>query len=241
MFSNNMNNIHFNKNKQKIVQEVFESSSSNYDLMNDLMSLGSHRLWKSKMIENINFDKSDVIIDVASGTGDLSKYILKKNQKQKIIRVDPNKEMLNKNAKFFKNYPNVSAVKSVAETLPIETNSIDIYLISFGLRNLVNIDHSLSEAYRVLKTGGQFCCMEFYKVKKPIVKELYSFYSNIIPFLGKIVNGDSKPYKYLNKSIEDFFSQDQISKKLTNNKFSNIYKEDLLSGILSIHHAWKLK
>ena len=241
MFSNNMNNIHFNKNKQKIVQEVFESSSSNYDLMNDLMSLGSHRLWKSKMIENINFDKSDVIMDVASGTGDLSKYILKINQKQKIIRVDPNKKMLNKNAKFFKNYPNVSAIKSVAETLPIESNSIDIYLISFGLRNLVNIDHSLSEAYRVLRKGGQFCCMEFYKVEKPIVKELYSFYSNIIPFLGKIVNGDSKPYKYLNKSIEDFFSQDQISKKLTNNKFSNIYKEDLLSGILSIHHAWKLK
>ena len=87
MFSNNMNNIHFNKNKQKIVQEVFESSSSNYDLMNDLMSLGSHRLWKTKMIENIDFDKSDVIIDVASGTGDLSKYILKKNPKQKIIRV----------------------------------------------------------------------------------------------------------------------------------------------------------
>ena len=227
-----MNNIHFNKNKQKIVQEVFESSSSNYDLMNDLMSLGSHRLWKSKMIENINFDKSDVIIDVASGTGDLSKYILKKNQKQK---------MLNKNTRFFKNFPNVSAIKSVAENLPIDSNSIDIYLISFGLRNLVNIDHSLSEAYRVLKTGGQFCCMEFYKVKKPIVKELYSFYSNIIPLLGKIVNGDSKPYKYLNKSIEDFFSQDQISKKLTKNKFSNIYKEDLLSGILSIHHAWKLK
>ena len=83
--------------------------------------------------------------------------------------------------------------------------------------------------------------MEFYKVRKPIIKELYSFYSNIIPFLGKIINGDSKPYKYLNKSIEDFFTQDQISKKLINNKFSNIYKEDLLSGILSIHHAWKLK
>ena len=92
----------------------------------------------------------------------------------------------------------------MAENLPIESNSIDIYLISFGLRNLINIEHSLSEAYRVLKTGGQFCYMEFYKVKKPIVKELYSFYSNIIPFLGKIVNGDSKPYKYLNKSIEDF-------------------------------------
>ena len=135
-----MNNIHFNKNKQKIVQEVFKSSSSNYDLMNDLMSLGSHRLWKTKMIENINFDKSNVIIDVASGTGDLSKYIIKKNPKQKIIRVDPNKEMLNKNTRFFKNFPNVSAIKSVAENLPIESNSIDIYLISFGLRNLTNIN-----------------------------------------------------------------------------------------------------
>ena len=105
---------------------------------------------------------------------------------------------------FLKNYPNVSAVKSVAENLPIDSNTVDIYLISFGLRNLTNIEHSLSEAYRVLKPGGQFCCMEFYKVKKPIIKELYSFYSNIIPFLGKIINGDSKPYKYLNKSIEGF-------------------------------------
>ena len=142
-----MNNIHYNKNKQKIVQEVFKSSSSNYDLMNDLMSLGSHRLWKTKMIENINFNKSNVIIDVASGTGDLAKYILKKNPKQKIIRVDPNKNMLNKNAKFFKNYPNVSAVKSVAEKLPLESNTVDIYLISFGLRNLTDINRSLSEAF----------------------------------------------------------------------------------------------
>ena len=235
-----MNNIHYNKNKQKIVQEVFESSSSNYDLMNDLMSLGSHRLWKTKMIENINFNKSNFIIDVASGTGDLAKYILKKNPKQKIVRIDPNKNMLNKNAKFFKNYPNVSAVKSVAEKLPLDSNTVDIYLISFGLRNLIDINRSLSEAFRVLKKGGQFCCMEFYRVRKPVIKELYSFYSNVIPLLGKIINGDSKPYKYLNKSIEDFYTQEQISKKLLNNKFSNIYKEDILSGILSIHHAWKL-
>ena len=108
------------------------------------------------------------------------------------------------------------------------------------IRNLVDINRSLSEAFRVLKKGGQFCCMEFYRVRKPVIKELYSFYSNVIPLLGKIINGDSKPYKYLNKSIEDFYTQEQISKKLLNNKFSNIYKEDILSGILSIHHAWKL-
>ena len=235
-----MNNIHFNKNKQKIVQEVFESSSSNYDLMNDLMSLGSHRLWKSKMIENINFGKSDVIIDVASGTGDLSKYILKKNQKQKIIRVDPNKEMLNKNAKFFKNYPNVSAVKSVAETLPIESNSIDIYLISFGLRNLVNIDHSLSEAYRVLKTGGRFMCLEFSKIDNEALNFLYKQYSKIIPLAGKYIVGSTKPYDYLVESIDSFYNQKQLCKLVIKNGFSNVEYRNLSNGISAIHSGWKI-
>ena len=107
-----MNNIHQNKNKKKIVQEVFNKASDNYDLMNDLMSLGSHRLWKKQMINNLNIKNNDSIIDMASGTGDLSKIILKNNNNQKIFRVDPNQEMLNKNKIFFRNYQNVVSINN---------------------------------------------------------------------------------------------------------------------------------
>lgn len=235
-----MNNIHQNKNKKKIVQEVFNKASDNYDLMNDLMSLGSHRLWKKQMINNLNIKNNDSIIDMASGTGDLSKIILKNNNNQKIFRVDPNQEMLNKNKIFFRNYQNVVSINNFAENLSIESNSIDKYIISFGLRNFTNIDKSLSEAFRVLKIGGQFCCMEFYKVEKPILREIYNFYIKFLPKLGKIFSGDEKPYKYLGKSILDFYSQIEIQQKLTDNRFKNIYLEDLFSGIVTIHYAWKL-
>ena len=120
-----MNNIHQKKNKKKIVQEVFNKASDNYDLMNDLMSLGSHRLWKKQMINNLNIKNNDSIIDMASGTGDLSKIILKNNNNQKIFRVDPNQEMLNKNKIFFRNYQNVVSINNFAENLSIESNSID--------------------------------------------------------------------------------------------------------------------
>ena len=234
-----MKNIHQVKNKD-LVNDVFNNVYENYDLMNDIMSLGSHRLWKQQYVDSIEFTSTDRIIDMASGTGDIAKLILKKNINQNIIRIDPNKNMLNHNIQYFKNLKNIISLCGYAESIPLESSSIDKYLISFGLRNISKLDLGLKEAYRVLKKGGAFYCLEFYKVKKPIIKNFYNLYSKAIPLFGKIFNQNQKPYEYLTKSIEDFYSQEEITNKLLKTGFKNISTKNIFGGIASIHYAWKL-
>tara|TARA_B100000989_G_scaffold40096_1_gene25465 strand:- start:1700 stop:2410 length:711 start_codon:yes stop_codon:yes gene_type:complete len=234
-----MKNIHLYKNN-KIVNKVFDNVYQNYDLMNDIMSLGTHRLWKQQFINSIDISNSDYIIDMASGTGDISKIILKQNPNQKVLRVEPNKKMLNFSHNNFQKFKHTHSICGYAEEIPLKNNSINKYLISFGLRNVSNLDKSLKECFRVLKKGGGFYCLEFYKVNKPIFKDLYKLYSKAIPLFGKIFNQNSEPYNYLVQSINDFHTQKKIKLKLHETGFKNINIKNIFGGIASIHYAWKL-
>ena len=168
------------------------------------MSMGTHRIWKGQFIDSIEVDKNQTIIDMSSGTGDITKLILKKSDHNTIYRVEPNFNMINNNIREFVKYKNVKNICAFAESVPLKDNSIDLYLISFGLRNISKIDIGLKEAFRVLKKGGEFVCLEFYNVDQPILKNLYSVYSKAIPLFGKIFNQNSKPYEYLTKSTVSY-------------------------------------
>ena len=234
-----MKNIHQYKNTN-LVNKVFDNAYKKYDLMNDVMSMGTHRIWKQQFVNSIELENNGTIVDMASGTGDISRLLLKKTQNNKIIRIEPNYNMLNQNINEFRIFKNIKHICSYAESIPLKNNSIDSYLISFGLRNISKLDLALREAFRILKKGGGFYCLEFYKVNKPVLKEIYNLYSKSIPALGKLFNQDSKPYEYLTKSIEDFHSQNEISNKLQNTGFKNISIKDIFGGIASIHYSWKL-
>lgn len=234
-----MKNIHHHKNK-KFVNNVFNSVYENYDFMNDIMSFGAHRFWKEEFVNSLDLKTDHKIVDMASGTGDIAHLILKKNKNQKIIRIEPNFNMLNYNISKFDNYNNVQHICSYGENIPLESQLIDAYLISFGLRNVSKIDAVLSEAYRILKRGSGFFCLEFYKINKPVFGKLYKLYSKTIPFFGKIFNKNSDPYEYLVQSIEDFHSQSEIKNKLHKAGFKNVNIKNIFGGVASIHYAWKL-
>lgn len=234
-----MKNIHHYKNKD-YVNNIFDNAYKNYDLMNDIMSLGSHRLWKHEFVNSIDLDLNHKIVDMASGTGDISKLVLKKNKNQNIYRIEPNFNMLNHTISKFSKFQKVINICSYAENIPLRCGTIDTYMISFGLRNFTKIDCAIDEAFRVLKSGGSFVCLEFYKVNNPLVKNFYTLYSKTIPFFGRIFNQDSKPYEYLVKSIEDFYSQNEIKNKLEKAGFKNVNFKNIFGGIASIHYAWKL-
>jgi demethylmenaquinone methyltransferase/2-methoxy-6-polyprenyl-1,4-benzoquinol methylase len=229
------------KNRERFVSRVFKDVFYKYDLMNDLMSFGIHRLWKKKFIDLLNPQNNTKLIDVASGTGDIAKlYLNKINFKGNVYCVDENNEMLNLSKKKFNEKSNIEWSCNNAETLPFEDNYFDYYTISFGIRNVENIDNALSEAYRVLKPGGRFLCLEFSKVKNDFLNKIYKIYSKSIPKIGKIVVGKSEPYEYLVDSIEKFYNQEDFLKKIENNKFSNSSYIDLNIGVVSIHSAWKI-
>tara|TARA_B100000963_G_scaffold228744_1_gene199476 strand:+ start:11779 stop:12489 length:711 start_codon:yes stop_codon:yes gene_type:complete len=234
-----MKNIHQYKTK-KYINNVFDNVYENYDLMNDVMSFGAHRLWKQEFINSLDINPNHQIIDMASGTGDISNLILKKNKHQKIYRIEPNFNMLNYNIIKFNKFRDVNHICSYAENIPLQNKTVDAYIISFGLRNVSKIDQALTDAFRVLKKGGGFYCLEFYKVNKPILKNFYNLYSKTIPFFGKLFNQNSKPYEYLVKSIEDFYSQNEIKKELIKAGFKNVNFKNIFGGIASIHYAWKL-
>ena len=229
------------KNDERLVTKVFQDVFDKYDIMNDLMSLGVHRIWKKNFIDWLNPQKNTSLIDVASGTGDIAKlYLNKINDDGHVYCVDENKEMINLNKKKLNENKNVKWFCNNAEKLPFENNYFDYYTISFGIRNIENINIALEEAHRVLKPGGRFLCLEFSKVENEILNKFYKTYSKSIPLLGKFIMGKAEPYEYLIKSIENFYNQDELSKKIEKQNFSNISYRNLSSGIATIHSAWKI-
>ena len=228
------------QNKKGLVQNVFDQVYDQYDLMNDLMSLGIHRLWKKSMLNMMNPSYKQKLIDVACGTGDIAKLFLKHvNESSEITCVDPNEGMISKGKEKLNNYKNLSWIIAPAEKLPVKDNLFDFYTISFGLRNTKNLDKSLAEAYRVLKSGGRFFCLEFSKIQNSNLEILYKNYSKLIPEIGKIVIGEKQPYEYLIKSIENFINQDQLIDLMKKKKFQNCSYRNLSGGIVSIHSGWK--
>ena len=229
------------QNKKGLVQSVFDNAYDKYDLMNDFMSLGIHRTWKKNLMRWMNPSKNKILIDVACGTGDLGKLFLDStNKDNKIFCVDPNKGMIGKGKVKLNNYRNINWVIAPAEKLPIKDNSCDDYTISFGLRNTKNLNKAISEAYRVLRPGGRFLCLEFSKIQNSNLDFIYKNYSKLIPLIGKAVVGQKKPYDYLIKSIDEFINQEDLIYLMQKNKFKNCTYRNLSGGIVAIHSGWKV-
>ena len=229
------------QNKDGLVKNVFNKVYDKYDLMNDFMSLGIHRIWKKDLIQLMNPSKEKKLIDVACGTGDLGKLYLESiGANQKILCVDPNKGMIKKGKSKLKKYKNIKWIIASAENLPIQDNSCDYYTISFGLRNTKNLNKALSEAYRILKPGGRYLCLEFSKIENSNLNSFYKNYTKLIPLIGKIVVGEKEPYEYLIKSIENFINQAQLINLMKKNKFQNCTYRNLSGGIVAIHSGWKI-
>ena len=230
------------QNKKGLVNKVFNKVFNKYDLMNDFMSLGVHRIWKKDLILSMNPSKNKKMIDVGCGTGDIGKFYLDATSKnEEVFCVDPNKKMIENGKKKLINYRKIKWLLGTAENLPVKSSFFDYYSISFGLRNTKNLNKALSEAYRVLKPGGRFLCLEFSKIENQNLNFFYKNYSKIIPKIGKVIVGDEKPYKYLVESIERFVNQDQLIELLKKNKFEKCTYRNLSGGIVSIHSGWKIK
>ena len=229
------------QNKKGLVQGVFDKVYSKYDLMNDIMSLGVHRTWKKKFVNMMNPSKNQNLIDVACGTGDIAKLFLKSvNNNSHITCVDPNKGMIAMGKEKLIHYKNLNWIISSAENLPIDDNKFDFYTISFGLRNTKDIIKTLQEAYRVLKPGGRFLCLEFSKIHNSNLDFIYKTYSKFIPNIGKIVVGEKEPYEYLIKSIHNFVNQDELIDLMKQNNFEKCSYRNLSCGIVAIHSGWKI-
>jgi len=229
------------QNKKGKVQSVFNKVYDKYDLMNDFMSIGIHRLWKKDMINWMAPYPKKKLIDMACGTGDLGKLFLESTKYEgKVLFVDPNSKMLEKGKERLKKYKNISWKKGSAEKVPAPSNYFDYYTISFGLRNAKNINKSLKEAFRVLKPGGRFFCLEFSKVQNSQLNMFYKNYSKIIPHIGKIVVGEKEPYEYLIKSIENFINQEELIELMVKTNFTKCSYRNLSGGIVAIHSGWKI-
>tara|TARA_B100000902_G_scaffold106616_1_gene108471 strand:+ start:70 stop:774 length:705 start_codon:yes stop_codon:yes gene_type:complete len=229
------------QNKKGLVQNVFDQVYDQYDLMNDFMSLGIHRLWKRNMINLMNPSYNQKLIDVACGTGDIAKlYLNRVNELSEITCVDPNKGMIKKGKEKLNEYKNLNWIVASAEKLPVNENMFDFYTISFGLRNTKNIDKALAEAYRVLKPGGRFLCLEFSKIQNSSLEFIYKKYSKLIPKIGKLIVGEKQPYEYLIKSIEEFINQEELVEIMKKNNFKECKYRNLSGGIVSIHSGWKI-
>jgi len=227
--------------KKGLVKSVFDTVYNKYDLMNDFMSFGVHRYWKKELIRQINPSSNDTLIDVACGTGDVARLFSDANQnKSKILCVDFNRKMLDEGKKRLKNYKNIKWKLSNAENLNLPSNSFDFYTISFGLRNTKNLNKALSEAYRVLKPGGRYLCLEFSKIQNSNLDFVYKNYSKLIPIIGQFVVGEKEPYEYLVKSIEQFINQDELIELMKKNNFHKCSYRNLSGGIVSIHSGWKI-
>ena len=229
------------QNKKGLVQDVFDQVYDQYDLMNDFMSLGIHRLWKKNLLNMMNPSYDKKLIDVACGTGDIAKLYLKNVSKfSDITCVDPNKGMIKKGKEKLNKFKNLKWIEANAESLPLLKNSFDFYTISFGMRNTKDLNKTLSEAYRVLKPGGRFLCLEFSKIQNSNLEFLYESYSKLIPSIGKLIVGKKEPYEYLIKSIKDFVNQDELLEIMFNNGFKECFYNNLSGGIVSIHSGWKI-
>ena len=227
--------------KKGLVSGVFNKVFKKYDLMNDLMSLGIHRIWKKDLIQMMNPSHNKRLIDVACGTGDIAKlYLRATDNNASILCVDPNINMIKECKKNLKNYKNIKWKVCSAEKLNVPDNSFDFYTISFGIRNVKDINKSLKEAYRVLKKGGRFVCLEFSKIENNNLEIIYKNYSKLIPKIGEMVVDEKKPYEYLIKSIENFIDQRQLIEKMKVNNFKNCKFRNLSGGIVAIHSGWKI-
>ena len=231
--------------KPQLVNKVFENVAFRYDLMNDLMSGGLHRLWKDTLIDWLAPRKNKHLIDVAGGTGDISFRFLKRTKDAgKVTIVDRNEHMLNEGKARLKEphkKNNIEWICADAMELPFSQETFDYFTISFGIRNVLDIGRCLSEAYRVLKPGGRLLVLEFSSVDNVTLKKLYDLYSfNLVPKLGEFVTGDAESYRYLVESIRKFPSQKEFLYMIDQAGFKQTTYRNLTFGVVAIHSGWKV-
>ncbi len=233
--------------KQGLVNDVFHKVAKRYDVMNDVMSAGMHRVWKDALIASLN-PRKDVgykTLDVAGGTGDVAFRIVEASDRKAHVTVlDINGSMLAVGAERAEKKrlsENLTFVEANAESLPLEANSFDAYTIAFGIRNVPHIDVALKEAYRVLKRGGRLLVLEFSEVEMPLLERFYEEWSfKAIPRFGRMITGDAEPYQYLVESIRKFPNQENFAAMIRNAGFSRVTYTNYTGGIAALHSGWKL-
>ncbi|MAA92366.1 MAG: bifunctional demethylmenaquinone methyltransferase/2-methoxy-6-polyprenyl-1,4-benzoquinol methylase [Gammaproteobacteria bacterium] len=229
--------------KKDGVETIFTKVSENYDLMNDFMSAGMHRVWKRSFIDSANINKDDVCLDLAAGTGDIAKLIAKKVKEKSIYLCDQNLEMIEKAKERSLNegfYHKCFFAVSSAEKLPYDDETFNHVFISFGFRNFSDKKNSLKEIYRVLKKGGKLHILEFSKAQGQNFSKLYDFYSyNFIPKIGDLISGDRESYEYLVKSIRTHENQEEMLELFKDTGFSNCNYENIFKGIVALHRGLK--
>jgi demethylmenaquinone methyltransferase/2-methoxy-6-polyprenyl-1,4-benzoquinol methylase len=233
--------------KQALVDDVFHSVAHRYDLMNDLMSFGLHRAWKSALVTAVNPPKGRpfALLDIAGGTGDVAlRALAAGGERTRATVCDINADMLavgRESAAARGLGPAVAFTEANAEALPFADRSFDAATIAFGIRNVPRIERALAEAFRVLKTGGHFLCLEFSAVDVPGLAGLYDFYSfNVIPALGRAVVGDADAYRYLVESIRRFPSPQAFAALLRAAGFARVSHQVMTGGIVALHSGWRL-
>ncbi|PZX10754.1 bifunctional demethylmenaquinone methyltransferase/2-methoxy-6-polyprenyl-1,4-benzoquinol methylase UbiE [Celeribacter halophilus] len=230
--------------KAGLVHGVFTSVASKYDIMNDVMSMGIHRVWKDAMMDWLAPRPGQRLLDVAGGTGDISFRFLKRAPGAKSVVLDMTESMLvegRKRAEAAQMADSLDWVTGDAMQLPFEDNQFDVYTISFGIRNVTRIQDALSEAYRVLKPGGRLMVLEFSQLPNPMMQKAYDLYSfNVIPRMGQMIAGDHDSYQYLVESIRKFPDQDTFAQMIRTAGFSNVKYRNLTMGIAALHSGWKL-
>lgn len=233
--------------KQGLVDDVFHKVADRYDLMNDLMSFGLHRPWKDVFAAKVRPSQSRPFnhLDVAGGTGDIAFRIVRAGGPQTRVTVaDINSDMLRvgqERARKRGLEGRLTFVETNAEALVFPDNTFDAYTIAFGIRNVPRIDAALAEAYRVLKRGGRFLCLEFSRVDLPVLDRIYDVWSfAAIPAIGKVVAGDGQPYRYLVESIRKFPGPELFAEMIARAGFSRVEATPLSGGVVAIHSGWKI-
>ena len=244
-----MENFGFKKvskeEKPKLVNKVFDNVAFRYDLMNDLMSAGLHRLWKDNFIDWLAPRKNTHLLDVAGGTGDIAFRFSKKTKNQaKVTILDRNENMLNEGKRRLnvgQIAPDLEWVCGDAMNLPFKNEIFDYYTISFGIRNVLDLKKCLSEALRVLKPGGRIMILEFSKVENETLNKIYDAFSfNVVPRLGKLIANDAESYQYLIESIRKFPSQEKLASLVSEAGFRLVKYRNLTQGVVAMHSGWKV-
>lgn len=229
------------EDKPEFVKNVFKNVAPKYDLMNDLMSLYIHRLWKDYFISKLKPLPGTKLIDVAGGTGDIAMRFLGASDGNSHATVcDINEHMIEEGIRRFPNHPRLEWVVGDALDLPFEGDTFDAYTIAYGIRNVADIDQALREAHRVLKPGGIFMCLEFSDFKNPLLRRAYEKYLlEVLPVVGEVVVGDYKSYRYLAESILNFPEQEDFKQMITEAGFRYASYENLMQGVSCIHYGYK--
>ncbi len=228
------------------VMEVFSSVAYKYDIMNDVMSGGMHRLWKRQFVAKAVLPTHGLALDVAAGSGDISIALLNKKKRQAhVVLTDLNGPMLQEGARRVLDEGMLSGIADCIQAdgtkLPFADNSFDLITIAFGIRNFVDVPAGLAEFYRVLKPGGQFMCLEFSKPVLPLLDVIYDAYSfNVIPEMGKMITGDKDSYQYLVESIRRFPDQGRFTKWIQQAGFSLVRHDNMTGGVVAMHRGYKI-